>query len=82
MQTDFLDSLILEDIESPEHPSDFESGEDFAVLILRLPELRRQEVRVVSYAFLSRRGASPLGEYPGKTSSNSIQVTISISKVM
>jgi len=56
MQTDFLDSLILEDIENPEHPSDFESGDDFAVLILRLPELHRQDVRVVSYAFLSREG--------------------------
>ncbi len=57
MQTDFLDELILEDIENPEHPSDFESGDGFAVLILRLPELHRQEVRVVSYAFLSRRGS-------------------------
>ena len=56
MQTDFLDSLILEDIENPEHPSDFESGEDFAVLILRLPELRHHEIQVISYAFLSRQG--------------------------
>ena len=56
MQTDFLDELILEDIENPDHPSDFESGEDFAVLILRLPELKNREIRVLSYAFLSRKG--------------------------
>ncbi|WP_456428061.1 CorA family divalent cation transporter [Nitratifractor sp.] len=56
MQTDFLDELILEDIENPEHPSDFESGEDFAVLILRLPELQTHGMQVTSYAFLSRRG--------------------------
>ncbi len=56
MQTDFLDELILEDIENPEHPSDFESGEDFAVLILRLPELQTHGVQVTSYAFLSHKG--------------------------
>ncbi len=56
MQIDFLDELILEDIENPEHPSDFESGEDFAVLILRLPELQNREVKVLSYAYLSRGG--------------------------
>jgi magnesium transporter len=56
MEMDFLDTLILEDIENPEHPSDFENGEDYAVLILRLPELTAHEVNVVSLAYLSRRG--------------------------
>ena len=57
MNTDFLDTLILEDIENPEHPSDFESGDGYAVLILRLPELNpRKEVRTLSFAFLTRQG--------------------------
>jgi len=57
MDTDFLNELILEDIENPDHPSDFESGEEFAVLILRLPELNETgEIRTLSTAFLTRRG--------------------------
>jgi len=51
-----LDELILEDIENPEHPSDFETFGDAAVLILRLPELRDRELHVLSYAFLSTKG--------------------------
>jgi len=56
IQADFLDTLILEDIENPEHPSDFESGEEYAVLILRLPELTPNEVQVTSLAYLAHRG--------------------------
>ncbi|WP_456432450.1 CorA family divalent cation transporter [Nitratifractor sp.] len=56
MQTDFLNTHFLEDIENPEHPSDFETTEDYAVLILRLPELRDGKLRIISYAFLTRRG--------------------------
>ncbi|WP_457608438.1 CorA family divalent cation transporter [Nitratifractor sp.] len=56
MQPDFLETLILEDIENPEHPSDFENRDDYAVLILRLPELADRELRTVSYAFLSAQG--------------------------
>ena len=52
-----LDPLILEDIENPEHPSDFEKGDGYAVLILRLPELQSdQEVGIRSYAFLTHKG--------------------------
>jgi len=47
-----LDPLILEDIENPEHPSDFEHKENYAVLILRLPEVGEEgEVGIRSYAF-------------------------------
>ncbi len=57
MDTEFLDNLILEDIENPEHPSDFESGSDYAVLILRLPEHQAEgELEVRSFAFLTRKG--------------------------
>jgi len=56
MHFETLDELILEDIENPDHPSDFESGDDFAVLILRLPELREGRVETLSYAFLTTRG--------------------------
>jgi magnesium transporter len=57
MNTEFLDTLILEDIENPEHPSDFESGDGYAVLILRLPERRSDgSLEVVSLAFLTREG--------------------------
>ncbi|ADV47301.1 CorA family divalent cation transporter [Nitratifractor salsuginis] len=54
---EFLDTLILEDIENPEHPSDFESGHDYAVLILRLPHRGKNgELEVNSLAFLTRQG--------------------------
>jgi magnesium transporter len=56
--SEFLDTLILEDIENPEHPSDFESGEDYAVLILRLPHRGKNgDLEVVSFAFLARKGS-------------------------
>jgi len=47
-----LDTFLLEDIQSPDHPSDFVVREGYDVLILRLPELQHKEVKVVSYAFV------------------------------
>jgi len=47
-----LDTHLLEDIESADHPSQFELGEDYAVLILRLPEVGEEGLDVVSHAFV------------------------------
>lgn len=48
---------LLEDIESINHPSDFEIGEDYAVLILRLPEMGSDGLKIVSYAFVIKEGS-------------------------
>ena len=56
MNIENIDDLIIEDIENPEHPSDFETVNDYAVLILRLPELRDRVLNVISYAFLTSKG--------------------------
>jgi magnesium transporter len=47
-----IDRLILEDIESVDHPSIFESDETHAVLIVRVPEMTDEGIDVHSYAFL------------------------------
>ena len=47
-----LDPLLLEDIQNPEHPSDFIARDSFVILVLRLPELKNNIVHVVSYAFV------------------------------
>ncbi len=47
-----LDPLLLEDIQNPEHPSDFIARDSFVILVLRLPELKDNIVYVVSYAFV------------------------------
>ena len=47
-----IEALHLEDIENPEHPSDFIPGEGYTVLILRLPEVQRDCVKVDSFAFV------------------------------
>ena len=53
MTIEMLDAFLLEDIQSPDHPSDFVVRENYAVLILRLPELKtNKEVGIVSYAFV------------------------------
>jgi magnesium transporter len=49
---DKLNSYLIDDVENTEHPSNFEIGKDYAVLILRLPFIDKDKVKVVSYAFL------------------------------
>ncbi|WP_201352136.1 CorA family divalent cation transporter [Hydrogenimonas urashimensis] len=51
-----IDALLLEDIENASHPSHFEMGEDYAVLILRLPEMTERGLDIVSYAFVVENG--------------------------
>ncbi len=52
-----LESQILEDIETADHPSQFELGSDYAVLILRLPEVGEEGLSIVSHAFVVKEGA-------------------------
>ncbi len=47
-----IDPLLLEDIENPNHPSDFVPGEGYTILILRLPEVEKSSVTIHSYAFV------------------------------
>ena len=47
-----IDPHLLEDIENPEHPSDFVPGEGYTVLVLRLPEVRKDGISAISYAFV------------------------------
>jgi len=53
---DEIDSLLLEDIENANHPSEFELGDTYAVLILRLPEMTTEGLEVISYAFVIKDG--------------------------
>ena len=50
-----LDEYILEDIQNPEHPSDFVVVDDHCMLILRLPELEENTIKIISYAFIVQR---------------------------
>ncbi|WP_353661556.1 CorA family divalent cation transporter [Hydrogenimonas sp. SS33] len=52
-----IDALLQEDIENATHPSHFELGDDYAVLILRLPETTEEGLAVISYAFVVEKGA-------------------------
>ena len=47
-----LDTLILEDIENPNHPSEFIAQERYSVLILRLPEVLEEGVKIISFPFV------------------------------
>ena len=47
-----LNKYLIDDIENKDHPSDFELAKDYSILILRLPYIKKEEVSVVSYAFL------------------------------
>ncbi len=48
-----LDNYIIEDIQNPEHPSDFIVHLDHSILILRLPEYdKSNNITVRSYAFV------------------------------
>ncbi len=46
-----LDSYLLEDIQSEDHPSDFIKRDNFYTLVLRLPHVNR-DIFVKSYAFI------------------------------
>ncbi len=47
-----LNKYLHDDILNCEHPSNFETYEDYAVLILRLPYIKNDQVLTASYAFL------------------------------
>ena len=51
-----IDKFLNDDIENKDHPSDFEFAKNYGVLILRLPFINKDEVNVISYAFLIRDG--------------------------
>jgi len=44
--------FLIDDILNKDHPSDFEITKDYALLILRLPYIKNENVEVVSYVFL------------------------------
>jgi len=53
MNIKLLDEYILEDIQNPEHPSEFIVVNDKCMLILRLPELDEENnLQIISYAFV------------------------------
>jgi len=47
-----INRYLIDDIENKDHPSDFDSTKDYSILILRLPFIKDDKVKVVSYAFL------------------------------
>ncbi len=47
-----IDIHLLEDIENPNHPSNFVAVDGYSVLILRLPEILQNKIDVKSYAFV------------------------------
>jgi len=51
-----INKYLIDDIENKEHPSDFEVTEDYSILILRLPYINKENVEVISYAFLVKGG--------------------------
>ena len=55
-----IDALILEDIENPNHPSEFIAQDEYSVLILRLPEIEKEKAAVVSFAFVIADGSVAL----------------------
>jgi len=44
--------FLIEDILNNEHPSDFDYTKEHALLILRLPYIKEENVKIFSYAFL------------------------------
>jgi len=44
--------FLINDILNKDHPSDFEATKEYALLILRLPYIKNENVEVVSYVFL------------------------------
>ena len=54
MNLDFLNEFHLEDIQNSSHPSDFYSYKDYSVLIIRIPEVSKEKIDIISYAFIIR----------------------------
>jgi magnesium transporter len=52
MKLESIDTLVLEDIQNPNHPSEFIVMDDYAVLIIRIPEVGEEKVEVISNAFV------------------------------
>ncbi len=52
MRIENLDENILEDIETSDHPSVFESVEGYSALIMRMPEIDAEGIKIHSYAFI------------------------------
>ena len=44
--------FLIDDILNTEHPSDFDYTKDYSLLILRLPFIKEDEVKIFSYVFL------------------------------
>jgi magnesium transporter len=51
-----LDSFVLEDILTSDHPSSFTKRDSYALLILRLPEVN-SEIKLNSYAFIIEKNS-------------------------
>ena len=51
-----IEQQLLDDIENAAHPSEFQLGDGYAVLILRLPEVDEEGLAIYSYAFVIREG--------------------------
>jgi magnesium transporter len=47
-----INKFLEDDIQNSEHPSDFEITDEYSVLILRLPYIQEENVKIHSYAFL------------------------------
>ncbi len=47
-----INKYLIDHIENKDHPSDFDSTKDYSIFILRLPYIKDEKVKVVSYAFL------------------------------
>jgi len=47
-----LDENLVEDIKTINHPSEFISKDGYSLLILRLPEIENQNIKITSYAFI------------------------------
>ncbi len=52
MQLKELNSFLIEDIQNPSHPSEFNVFDDYGVMILRLPQQGKEEIVVESFAFV------------------------------
>ncbi len=49
-----IDKLLVEDIENPNHPSEYiaHTKDHYTILILRLPEVQKEQIEIISYAFV------------------------------
>ncbi|BCD68241.1 magnesium transporter CorA family protein [Nitratiruptor sp. YY09-18] len=51
-----INKYLIDDIINSEHPSDFEVTKEYAIFILRLPYIKDDKVKIISYAFLIKEG--------------------------